>query len=335
MTEEEKCKSAYACAQIAEAHRINGFLEEALAEFNRAISLDNNYVWAYAHYGATYATMGSYAKALHYLTKAIDNDEKYAWAYAHRGEAYRLRADNQRFTEYSHYEKDIEDALADFSKAIRLNNGFYSWAYAHRGATYRLRLAKHKHLSDPWKEDWHRAVDDLQTATKQNSTYAWAYAFLSTLHKLAGDFLTAFKYLEEALHLDSSVVTSPAAERAALNLYARKYKKSLDYAQIALKEDPNDMIALYCLAVSRWQLNLPEKNHLNPIRAKIREAIASNMCSLSGLEILQNNGKVNKKAKNQICRAFRENPAYTRERIRVDPMLQVFKDFDPTTECKQ
>ncbi len=82
--------------------------EEALADFDRAIALDEKIAWAIAQRGVTYQLMKRYEEALADFDRAIALNEKMDWAIASRGETYQLM---ERY----------EEALADFDRAIALD----------------------------------------------------------------------------------------------------------------------------------------------------------------------------------------------------------------------
>ena len=65
-------------------YRLMGKYDQALADFDRAIGLDEKYAWAIANRGITYRLMDKYELALADFDRAIDLDEKYAWAIAER-----------------------------------------------------------------------------------------------------------------------------------------------------------------------------------------------------------------------------------------------------------
>src|SRR5262245_65930704 len=82
--------------------------EESLADFTRAIELDENDAWALAQRGDTHCLMKRYEESLADFTRAIELDETYAWAIASRGVTYRLM---ERY----------EEALADSDSAVELD----------------------------------------------------------------------------------------------------------------------------------------------------------------------------------------------------------------------
>jgi tetratricopeptide (TPR) repeat protein len=98
----------WAIAHRGWTYRLIGRYQEALADFDRAIALDEKYSWAIASRGRTYRLMGRYQEALADFDRAIALDEKLAWVIANRGEAYRLM-------------KRYQEALADFDRAIALD----------------------------------------------------------------------------------------------------------------------------------------------------------------------------------------------------------------------
>ena len=79
--------------------------EEALADFNKAISLDPNYGQAFANRGTLYRKSRRFEEALADYERALTLDATYAPAWAGRGLIYKAR--NQ-----------TGEALEDFNKAI-------------------------------------------------------------------------------------------------------------------------------------------------------------------------------------------------------------------------
>src|SRR5215470_4758365 len=82
-----------------------GKAEEALADFNKAISLDPNYGQAYANRGLIYRQTKRLDAAAADYERALSLDANYAPAYLGRGLVYKAR-------------KQPAEALADFNKAI-------------------------------------------------------------------------------------------------------------------------------------------------------------------------------------------------------------------------
>ena len=99
-----------------------GHADQALADFNKAISLDPNYAQAYANRALIYRKTNKLDLALADDNKALAIDASYAPAYLGRGIVYRLQGRNAQ-------------ALDDFNKviAIRPDN---AEAYYNRGLLY-------------------------------------------------------------------------------------------------------------------------------------------------------------------------------------------------------
>ncbi len=112
--------------------------QEALADFNKAISLDPNYAQAYANRGLIYRQTGKLDLALADYNKALQLDPNYAVAYLGRGIVYRQR-------------KQTLDAFNDFNKAIAIRPDS-AQAYYNRGLLYQ---SQRQHQF---------AIDDFSTA---------------------------------------------------------------------------------------------------------------------------------------------------------------------------
>jgi tetratricopeptide (TPR) repeat protein len=108
--------------------------EEALADFDRAIELKEDYPWAIARRGETYRDMERYAEALADFDRATELKPDDARTIAGRGETYRLM-------------KRYEEALTNFDRAIELKED-YAWAIAGRGETYRNMERYQEALAD-------------------------------------------------------------------------------------------------------------------------------------------------------------------------------------------
>jgi hypothetical protein len=144
-------------AQQAETLRLSGAYAQALeifADLQKQGKYQQN-AWVNAHLGATYCKLMDYNKAEKYLKLATGEStvNKYFWAYAQLGETYRLLAITEN--DYKKRKQHIDDAIANFKKALDLNDKVpglnedddkkleeskYAWALAHLGAAYRLKI---------------------------------------------------------------------------------------------------------------------------------------------------------------------------------------------------
>jgi len=121
----------------------------AIANYNKAISLDPSYKFAYYNRGVVYGAKNEYDLAIQSYTKTISLDPNYTSAYNNRGNAYR---------EIAKYEL----ALPDFSKAISLNPN-YKDAYNGRGLIY-MRMGEYS-----------LSVNDYVKAISLDGNYGQAY----------------------------------------------------------------------------------------------------------------------------------------------------------------
>ena len=112
--------------------------DEALADFNKAISLDPNYAQAYANRGLIYRKTGKLDLALADYNKALTLDPNYAAAYLGRGIVYRPA-------------QAAPEAFNDFNKAIAIRPD-NAEAYYNRGLLYQ---SQRQHQF---------AIDDFSTA---------------------------------------------------------------------------------------------------------------------------------------------------------------------------
>jgi tetratricopeptide (TPR) repeat protein len=229
-----------------------GEYDQALADFNRAIELDPNYVWAIASRGVVYGQMGKYDQALADFNRAIELDPNWpgpspsrgvtypspdgeirpcaggfqprhrtrpqlAWAIALRGETYRQMG-------------KYEDALADFNRAIELDPN-YAWAIARRGETYR-RMGKY--------ED---ALADFNRAIELDPNCAWAIASRGQTYHQMGKYEDALADFNRAIELDPNLDWAIALRGETYRLMG-KYEDALADFNRAIELDPNDAWAI-------------------------------------------------------------------------------------------
>src|SRR6478672_1502975 len=102
--------------------------EEALSDFNKAISLDAQYAQAYANRALVYRQMNKLDLALADYNQAVSIDPGYSGAYLGRGIVYRQT-------------KQAVNALQDFNKAIAIRPDTAE-AYFNRGLLYQ---GQHQH----------------------------------------------------------------------------------------------------------------------------------------------------------------------------------------------
>lgn len=223
----------YALTYRGECYRLNGKWEDALGDFDKALSFIPNDVRAITRRGVTYILMGRYEDALGDLSHAITLDEKDVWAIAIRGETYRRMGKQQ-------------DALIDLDKAIALDEKT-AWAIAIRGETYRQMGRYEEALADlerayvldeketwtlPIRGDVYRrmgryaeALTDLQRAITLNEKDIWSLIKRGEAYYSLGRKEDALADLKRALAIDEKLAQSLAA-RGQLHLLTKQFLPS-------------------------------------------------------------------------------------------------------------
>ncbi|KKL71137.1 hypothetical protein LCGC14_2097910, partial [marine sediment metagenome] len=84
-----------------------GNLEQALADYTKALELDPDFVLAYHNRGLAYANLGDLEQAIADYTKALELDQTLVRAYINRGAAYQKSG-------------DLEQAIRDFGRYLDL-----------------------------------------------------------------------------------------------------------------------------------------------------------------------------------------------------------------------
>jgi len=167
------------------AYGSKGNFDQAIADFNRAINVKNNFAEAYLNRGLTYMAANKPDLALADYSKALEIDPKYEEAYYIRGLSFadkgnpdRAIADYTRAIEinpeyiqaylnraFLNINKgNFEDAISDIGKIIAINPDV-PVAYYMRGIAYTN------------KGNFEQAITDFSKAIKLKSDYAEAYAY--------------------------------------------------------------------------------------------------------------------------------------------------------------
>lgn len=182
----------------------------------------------FAHQGETDRLMKRYEEAIANFNRAIALKPDYAWAIAHRGEVFRL---------IESYEK----AIADFSHSLLLKPN--AWTLAHRGASY-YKL-----------KDYQNALVDINQAIDLQPNYPWAIVYRINIYIIMERYEEALVDFDRTIALDETIVPSWHGERGLLLSYLGRYAEVISCCEKGLKENPNDYITLYTLAVvkARWK----------------------------------------------------------------------------------
>jgi serine/threonine protein kinase len=199
-------------------YRKQGRLDEAIENFNKAITLDPNTAINYSERGSIYYDQDNQNKALDDFNTAIRLDPKLAVAYNNRA--------------YVYYNKGKKkEALEDFNKAIELEPEL-AVSYNGRGIIYHERNENQK------------ALDDYNKAIEINPKYAVAY------HNRGTFYLNEGKPNESLIDLNKAIENEP---KLAVSYYMRsafhenqgKQSEALNDLNKAIELDPKLAIAYY------------------------------------------------------------------------------------------
>jgi len=150
--------------------------QQALEDFEKAISIAPNISHSYLSRGLLYANSGDKNKAFADFSKAIELDANDAGAYVNRANMY------LKFREF-------QKAINDCTKAIELSQDNFG-AYFNRGLAY-------ANIEEPAK-----ALDDYNKVIELDPENAAAYFKRGFLHSHFGDVQKAICDYEKALKLD-------------------------------------------------------------------------------------------------------------------------------------
>ncbi|WP_376796794.1 tetratricopeptide repeat protein [Thermogemmatispora sp.] len=193
-------------------HRYRGAAEEALADLERAIALDEGNVWAFVERGRLLRRLGRYEEALADLSRVLDLNPLDARSLASRG---------QVLTRLGRY----EEALRDFGQALALDEG-YGWALVRRAEVWRLR------------GQYEEALADVERALTVNPYDARALGERGELYRALGRYEEALSTLAQALALRPDYAWALATRGQVLAALGRRSEALAD-AERALALDPS------------------------------------------------------------------------------------------------
>jgi tetratricopeptide (TPR) repeat protein len=155
-----------------------GKYDEAIAEFNKALSINGELGDAFIYRGAAYGSKGDYDRAITDCTAALRINPNNADAYYNRGVVYGMKGDYDR-------------AIADLTAALRINPNAAD-AYYNRGLAYGM------------KGDYDRAIADYTAALRINTNFAEAYRDRGAMYAFKGDYDRAIADYTAALRINTN-----------------------------------------------------------------------------------------------------------------------------------
>ncbi len=186
-----------------------GQFDEALAAYDKAISLDPNYSKAYYGKGLTFDKQRKYAEAVEVFRKAVEIDPSYDRAYSALGSTYKAM-------------KNFDESVNAYQKAIEIDQTGYS-------AMYNLALV---YVS---MKDYQNAIKYFRMATQVKPDYYRAFTLLGETFMNNGDSDQAIMALENALAIKPDYDRANF-QLATINNKLQKYPEALKAAEDCLKK---------------------------------------------------------------------------------------------------
>jgi tetratricopeptide (TPR) repeat protein len=193
-----------------------GQLDQALADYNKAIELDPKGAYAYYGRGNVYKNQGQLNQALAEYTKALQLDPTFAAAYFNRGLVY---SDQGK----------LDQALPDFNLAIQLDPTF-AVAYNNRGIVY----YKQGQLD--------LALADYNLAIEFDPKYAAAYNNRGIVYSDQGKLDQALSDYNQSLTLDPKNAAAYNNRGIVYSDQGKLDQALSDYNQ-SLTLDPKNVVA--------------------------------------------------------------------------------------------
>jgi len=206
-----------------------GKYDEAIAEYNKAIEIDQNYTNAYVNLGYAYLMKKQYDLSITNYTKAIELDPEQKTAYNGRGAAYL-------------YTKRYNSAAADFNKSIELDPSA-TQTYTNRDYvanmlnqatlhnTYGVNLAEIGNYAE--------AFDSFSQAVEVYPYYPAAYTNRGILLVIAEQYDSAITEFNSAIQLNSDYALAYSG-RGLAYIYTEDYEEAVTDVDKALQIDPDE-----------------------------------------------------------------------------------------------
>lgn len=218
----------YNC-RIGEAYFYNKRYDEAIASFNRAVSLNEKNKQAYYYLGKSFFANNETAKAISAFGQAIKIDPAYAGAYYDLGWAY-----------YKY--KQYEEAIVNFKKTEELKPVWEAVPFS-IGVVYFTR------------QKYDNAIHEFQKVININPNYIKAYLYLGESFFKKQDYPKAIFWFKKVIELDTR---SFLGHVYLGNLYYERklYDQAIPFYARAMELDPQNAQPVYYLADVYYHMGL-------------------------------------------------------------------------------
>ncbi len=214
---------------FAEAHYNLGFalteqgnVEQAIVSYHQAIAIKPDYLDAYLNLGAILITAQQPDQAITYLNSAIEADPNCAEAYLNLGNAFSQLG-------------KVEESIANYQKAIALSPG-YAQAYNNLGSTHAQN------------NDLEEAIAYFEKAIEIEPEYTDAYCNLGDIFFRLNRLEEASFYLQQALDINPNFAHAYANLGAVL-MQQDKLEDAISHLQRSLQIAPHLVESYYNLAI--------------------------------------------------------------------------------------
>ena len=228
------------------AYRAKGDNDSAIADYTRAIAIDPDFAGAYNNRGIAYRAKGDNDRAIAEHTSAIEIDPELASAYYNRALAYRAKDDN-------------DNAIKDATVTIEINP-------RHAGAHFNRGLARAANSS------YDRAIADYTKAIEFNPKHVSAYHNRGLAYRAKGDSERAITDHGKAAEIDSKSAEATAVPISLANVPAPP--ASIEKTALAPQDAPSSPFTLVLRTDLRaQQLTVVENDtvvHVWPISSGTR-----------------------------------------------------------------
>lgn len=250
-------------------HRNRDELGQSVADFDRALALDEGFTRAYAGRGQAHLLLDRFPEADADFTRCVERDFDLPWSLTYRG---RARLSLERFDdakadldqaieldpspmtwamrgEVNRLTGVLEQALADFDRAVEAADGDYAYAVASRGQS-NAKLGRSE-----------QALADLDRALELDPQWAWCWVERGVLHQDAERHETAVADFTRALEL-SPAYDWAYANRGYCHRRLQRFEEALADLDRALELDP------------QWPWYWAERGEVHRLAGRIEQALA-------------------------------------------------------------
>ncbi len=188
-----------------------GLIDNAIADYTKAVELDSLFSIAWSNRGTIYANQQKIDFALLDLNKALEINPNFVLARWNRGVIYGTLA-------------KWENAIIDYNRVIEIDNDFTD-AFYNRGVAY-ANLG-----------DWNKALTDFKKTTELNPQYPNGYYNLAVAEDNLGNSKSAIEDYSKALSVDSGNLNIYFG-RGVVYLKLEMWEESRNDFQIVVNNNP-------------------------------------------------------------------------------------------------